>query len=230
MEQEIPSRAEDEIRQRNAFLKDTNAVVSEEDGKVYVDFENTASNEYLHRRRNMFKIPYGDTLYQVDFNQIEAQCAVVHAAKRAASMKHQAKDRIKRGDIYTNLASRLFGVPEENITQAMRKAAKEKVYWVSYGGKTMNRNQTIKIARAVRNYPGGIAEVTLVWRVFHSKLGVEYRQVTDFGNLQQTIPDWNVKAWLRTFVQGHLQPDSYYLVAPPTETWRNAIEAILRQC
>ncbi len=96
-------------------------------------------------------------------------------------------------------------------------------------------NQTIKIARAVRNYPGGIAEGgiaegTLVWRIFDSKLGVEYRQVSISGDINCDIPDLSVKSWLRIFIRGqsHLQSDSYHLVAPPTEVWRNVIEAILR--
>ncbi len=96
----------------------------------------------------------------------------------------------------------------------------------------MNRNQTIKIARAVRNYPGGVAEVTLVWKVFYSKLAVEYRQVHVKGNMDTEVPDWCVKNHLRTFVrdQSQLQPSSYYLVAPPVEVWREIIEGILRQC
>ena len=94
----------------------------------------------------------------------------------------------------------------------------------------MSRNQTIKIARAVRNYPGGIAEGTLVWRVEDSKLGVEYRQVSISGDINCDISDRIVERWLQTFVrdQSTLQPDSYYLVAPPTEAWRDIIEGILR--
>jgi hypothetical protein len=94
----------------------------------------------------------------------------------------------------------------------------------------MRRDQVIKIARAVRNYPGGIGEVTLVWRVFYSQLGVEYRQIAVKGNMNTSVPDFCVKNHLRTFVrdQSQLQPDSYYLVAPPTEVWREIIESILK--
>ena len=93
-------------------------------------------------------------------------------------------------------------------------------------------NQTIKIARVVRNYPGGIAEMTLVWRVSDSKLGIEYRQVATLGNIQTSAPDWGVRGWLWTFVrdQSQLQPDSYYVVDPPTEVWREVIEGVLKQC
>ncbi len=94
----------------------------------------------------------------------------------------------------------------------------------------MNRNQTIKIARAVRNYPSGIAEGTLVWRVSDSKLGVEYRHVSIFGDINCDIPDLSVRSWFWTFVrpQGQLQLESYYLVSPPTEAWREIIEGILK--
>ena len=37
----------------------------------------------------------------------------------------QNQDRIERGDYYKHIASKMFGVPEENITPAMRKAAKK---------------------------------------------------------------------------------------------------------
>ena len=94
----------------------------------------------------------------------------------------------------------------------------------------MNRNQTITIARAVRNWPGGVGEITLVWNVFYSKLGVEYRQVADKATFNSSPPDYCVKHWLRTFVrdQSQLQADSYYLVDPPCKAWREIIEGILK--
>ncbi len=90
-------------------------------------------------------------------------------------------------------------------------------------------NKIIKIARAVRYYPGGIAEVTLVWRVSDSKFGVEYQEIDALGDMRNTVPDNYVSFWLSIFAQDHLQPDFYQLVDPPTETWRNVIEAILKQ-
>lgn len=94
----------------------------------------------------------------------------------------------------------------------------------------MNRDKTIKIARAVRNWPGGVGEITLVWNVYYSKLGIEYRQVADKATFNSSSPDYCVKHWLHHFVrdQSQLQADSYYLVAPPTEVWRETIEGILK--
>ena len=94
----------------------------------------------------------------------------------------------------------------------------------------MNRDTTITIARAVLNTTGLVAEVTLVWQVFDSKLGVEYRQVTNLGNMSSSVPDQSVKHWLRTFVrdQSQLQSDSYYLIEPPIAVWREIIEGIVR--
>lgn len=212
MEPTIPSSAEAEIRQRNAEVGidfagfELRIAKHVMDGKIFIDTETTGETMPVMKQSD----------------------ACIPPVWNHPSPNFQQTRR----DIYVYLASRLFGVPKKNITPAMRKAAKDKVYWVLYRGKTMNRNQTIKIARAIRNYPGGIAEVTLVWKVFYSKFGVEYRQVATLGNLQQTVPDWCVKNWLKTFVrdQSQLQRDSYYLVAPPTEAWRNTIEAILRQC
>ncbi len=95
----------------------------------------------------------------------------------------------------------------------------------------MNRDDTIKIARAVRNYPGGIGELTLVWKTFYSKLSVVYKEVSVRGDKQNTVPDQCVKAWLRIFIrdQSQLQPVSYYLVDPPTEAWRDTLEGITRR-
>lgn len=95
----------------------------------------------------------------------------------------------------------------------------------------MNRESTIKIARAVRNWPGGVGEITLVWNIFYSKLVVEYREEhKTYGGRYQQPPDYCVKHWLRHFVrdQSQLQSDSYYLVDPPTEVWREIIEGILK--
>ena len=50
------------------------------------------------------------------------------------SMERQAKDRIQRGDFYTKYASEQFGVPEENVTPAMRRMTKEKAFCFVYGG------------------------------------------------------------------------------------------------
>ncbi len=88
----------------------------------------------------------------------------------------------------------------------------------------------IKIARAVRNYPGGIVEVTLVWKVFSSKLCVEYRQLNDAGTLQQTISDGCVREWLLVFTrdQRRLQDGSYYIVDPPCKAWQEIIEGIVK--
>ena len=94
----------------------------------------------------------------------------------------------------------------------------------------MNRESTIKIARAVRNYPGGIGELTLVWNIFYYRLSVQYQQIADKGNMDTEVPDFCVKNHLRTFVrdQSQLQADSYYLVAPPCGAWREIIEGILK--
>ena len=89
----------------------------------------------------------------------------------------------------------------------------------------MNREDTTVLARAVRNWNGAIAEITLVWRPFYSKLGVEYRQVADEATFNSTVPDWCVKNWMWIFVrpQGHLQPDSYYITQPVTAEWADII-------
>ena len=92
----------------------------------------------------------------------------------------------------------------------------------------MNRDKTITLARAVRNWEGAIAEITLVWRCYFSKLGIEYRQVTDWGDMSNDIPDQCVKSWLCAFVrpQGHLQPDSYYITQAVAYEWRGIINAV----
>lgn len=89
-------------------------------------------------------------------------------------------------------------------------------------------NKTIKIARAVRNYPGGIAEATLVWRVFYSKFGVNYHQIDTLGKLQATTSDRNVKTWLPIFVCDQSCLNSWQLVAPPTDAWQEVIKRIVR--
>ena len=85
----------------------------------------------------------------------------------------------------------------------------------------MNREDTIVLARAVRNWEGSIAEVTLVWRPFYSKLGVEYRQIGDKATFNSTVPDWCVKNWMWIFVrpQDTLQKDSYYITQPVLWEW-----------
>jgi hypothetical protein len=89
----------------------------------------------------------------------------------------------------------------------------------------MNRDKTIAIARAIRDYQGGIAEMTLVWRPFYSKLGVEYRQVSNWGDMSNSVPDQCVKHWLWIFIrpQGHLQSDTYCITEPVVREWADII-------
>jgi hypothetical protein len=90
----------------------------------------------------------------------------------------------------------------------------------------MNWDKKITLARAVRNWDGGIAEVTLVWHCFYSKLGVEYTQVTDKGyDIKNSIPDHCVRNWLWIFVrpQEHLSKDSYCITQPVAYEWRGII-------
>jgi hypothetical protein len=90
----------------------------------------------------------------------------------------------------------------------------------------MNREDTIVLARAVRNWNGAIGEVTLVWRPFYSKLGVEYRQVTNAGHdMSNDIPDQCVKSWLWVFIRPQflLERDSYYITQPVIMEWRTII-------
>ncbi len=68
----------------------------------------------------MFRKPFAE----MHFSQAGMQCA--------ANMERQAQGQIKRGDVYTYIASLMFGVPKENITPAMRQAAKKRVYWELY--------------------------------------------------------------------------------------------------
>ena len=95
----------------------------------------------------------------------------------------------------------------------------------------MNRDKTLVLARAVYNWLGGIAEVTLVWRPFYCKLGVEYRQVTNWGDMSSSIPDQYVKSWLWIFIrpQGQLQSNSYYITQPVLEEWRTIITVYARR-
>jgi hypothetical protein len=88
------------------------------------------------------------------------------------------------------------------------------------------------VARAVRNWSGGIGELKLVWKPFYSKLSVEYQQIAVLGDQQNTVPDECVKAWLRIFIrdQSQLQPDSYYIVEPPNDVWREVIKVSLEAC
>ena len=65
----------------------------------------------------MFTLPFGET-YQMDFNQIEMQCAAHFAASEQPSR-----------DVHTEFAAKKFGVPAENITPAMRTAAKKLRPW-----------------------------------------------------------------------------------------------------
>ena len=44
------------------------------------------------------------------------------------------KDRIRRGDLYRYLASKLFDVPEEDVTPAMRRETKRTCSLLNYGG------------------------------------------------------------------------------------------------
>jgi hypothetical protein len=96
----------------------------------------------------------------------------------------------------------------------------------------MNKDKTILVARAVRNWPGGIGELKLVWKPFYSKLSVEYRQIAVKGHYEEVVPDEWVKDWLRIFIrhQDHLQKDSYYLVKWPSPRWREFIDESLAAC
>lgn len=96
----------------------------------------------------------------------------------------------------------------------------------------MNREDTIVLARAVRNWEGAIGEATLVWRPFYSKLGVEYRQVTNVGHdMSDSVPDFAVKNWLWTFIrpQDTLQKDSYYITLPVAWEWKSIITVYARR-
>jgi len=93
----------------------------------------------------------------------------------------------------------------------------------------MNWDKKITLARAVRTWEGNIAEITLVWRCYFSKLGIEYRQVSnEHDDLLNDIPDHCVIRWLWIFVrpQEHLSEDSYYITLPPSPLWLNIINAV----
>ncbi len=75
----------------------------------------------------MFRHPFDTVVQRMNFSQIKAQCA----AHMAASEEPLAKPT---SDIHTEFASQKFGVPEEAVTPAMRKAAKEYLFCRIYGG------------------------------------------------------------------------------------------------
>ena len=68
----------------------------------------------------MFRKPFPE----MNFSLAGMQCAV--------SINRQAQNRIERGEYYKHIASKMFGVPEENITPAMREAAKKRMYQAVY--------------------------------------------------------------------------------------------------
>ena len=78
----------------------------------------------------MFRHPFDDVVRKMDYSQIKAQCASVHAA----SMDRLAKNHTICRDIYTEFASEMFGVPEDSVTPAMRRASKERFFCRLYSG------------------------------------------------------------------------------------------------
>jgi len=75
---------------------------------------------------NPFKNPFNSTVSRVNFSQIKAQCFAMAVRKEPWVEP--------TGGIYTKFASQVFGVPEDNITPAMRKAAKKRLICRLYGG------------------------------------------------------------------------------------------------
>jgi DNA polymerase I-like protein with 3'-5' exonuclease and polymerase domains len=91
--------------------------------KVFID---TETDVHTHGRNGMYRHPFDDVVQTMDFSQIEAQCARC-AAPHAA-------DHPTTCDVYTDFASRKFGVSPENVTLAMRNVAKEHLFSFIYGG------------------------------------------------------------------------------------------------
>jgi hypothetical protein len=94
----------------------------------------------------------------------------------------------------------------------------------------MDHSQTITLARAVRHWDDSIHEATLVWRCFDSKLGVEYRQVSDCDHLSNDIPDQDVKNWLWIFVRPseHCRR-SFCITEPLSAKWLMTINELMAE-
>jgi DNA polymerase I-like protein with 3'-5' exonuclease and polymerase domains len=80
----------------------------------------------------MFRNPFDAVVHQMDFSQIEAQCAVHRADENFDANNFDANNFDL--DPYVAKASEMLGVPPANITPAMRKAVKERLYCRLYGG------------------------------------------------------------------------------------------------
>jgi hypothetical protein len=91
----------------------------------------------------------------------------------------------------------------------------------------------IVIARAVRNFEGGIAEVTLIWRGSKSKLGVEFIAVRNgFDTKRFAVPDHGVQIWLDFFTrdQTQLRPTAYLITTEPSPKWKTVLDFLESLC
>lgn len=85
----------------------------------------------------------------------------------------------------------------------------------------------IVIARAIRNFEGGISELTLSWSVSHSKLKIECLTVKNGVDAKRSVlPDHGVRGWLDLFTrdQTRLEPVQYHISMNPSSRWKTILD------
>lgn len=93
----------------------------------------TNSEPSLHQvpkdeARRMFEAPDGWSIISADYSQIEVRVAAYYARDQAML------DALAEADLHRAVASQVFGIPAEDITDAQRKLAKAAVFTLLFGG------------------------------------------------------------------------------------------------
>lgn len=107
------------------------------------NLQNIPVREELGRKIRKAFVPCNDCLLSADYSQIELRI-LAHLSESKGLMdafKHDA-------DIHTRVASEIYGIPEENVTKAMRRTAKAVIFGIVYGISGFGLGENLHISKS----------------------------------------------------------------------------------
>ena len=137
--------------------------------------------------KNSILAPAGHTLIDADSAQIEARVLAW-----LAEQKELTKAFAKGEDVYTQMASHIYGVPEEKITKEQRFVGKTTILGAGYGMGAMKFQAQLKnfgvdmdigeARRVIKIYRDTNWEINKLWRDAHRSLvGLTKNEKTELG-------------------------------------------------
>jgi DNA polymerase-1 len=191
---------------KSTYLDALPELVNPETGRVHTSFNQTVAatgrlsssdpnlqnipirTEEGKKIREAFVAEEGNLLLSADYSQIELRI-LAHLSGDKTLLSAFAEDR----DVHRTTASKVFGVPEEKVTEAMRAVGKTVNFAVLYGQSPFGLSQQLGIEveeaeNYIRNYFGEHPGVTAFKEKVMAEARKEQKVRTLFGRLR-CFPD-----------------------------------------